>query len=132
MRLSQFIEDTLFEIARGVQRGQARAKDLIAISPSRLDGELVHEKSFIDFDVSVVVNDTATGGKGGIAKVGGEISVASIGKFSAELGGAVDKKQEQSTAQTHRVSFKVPVYMNAHYRDNPATAVFAAEILADQ
>lgn len=132
MRLSQFIEDTMYEIALGVQRAQARAKDLVAINPAHLDGEPLREKSFVDFDVSVVVNDATSVSKDGGGKLGGEISVASIGKLKAELGGGADKTRQNSTAQTHRVAFQVPVYFNAHFRNNPATAEFAAEILGTQ
>ncbi len=130
MRLSQFIEDTMYEIALGIQRAQARAKDLVAINPGRLNGELLTEKSYVDFDVSVVVSDVASSSKEGGGKLGGEISVASIAKVKAEGGGSVDRKEENSTAKTHRVAFKVPVYLNADFKNNPATAAFAAEILS--
>lgn len=130
MRLSQFIEDTMYEIAVGIQRAQVRAKDLVAINPGRLNGELLTEKSYVDFDVSVVVNDSTTSGKDGSGKIGGEISVASIAKVKAEIGGSADQKHENSTAKTHRVVFKVPVYLNADFKSNPANAAFAAEILS--
>ena len=38
MRLRDFIHDTLYEIALGVQLAQARSKDLVAIAPSTIDG----------------------------------------------------------------------------------------------
>ena len=129
MRLSDFIQDTLYEIALGVQLAQARAKDLVAISPSRLDGELLEEKSYVDFDVSVVVTDQMSGTKGGGAKLGGEIKVASIAKVSADINASGETKHENTNAQTHRVAFKVPVYMNASFKDNPATAQHAESFL---
>ena len=130
MRLSDFIQDTLYEIALGVQLAQARSKDLVAINPSRLDGELLTEKSFLDFDVSIVVNDVRSGKKEGSGKLSGEIKVASIAKVSAEIGGKATQGSENTTAQTHRAAFKVPVYMNANFKDNPAAAEHAQLILA--
>lgn len=131
MELSQFIEDTMFEIALGIQRAQARAKDLVAINPGNLDGERLLEKSYVDFDVSLVVNEATNSSKGGSGKVGGEISVAAFGKFSAEFGGQIDAGSQKSAAQTHRVTFKVPVYWNADFKNNPATTAWAKEILGE-
>lgn len=131
MRLSQFIEETMYEIAVGIQRAQLRAKDLVAINPGILDGEVLREKSSIDFDVSVVVNDATTVSEDGGGKVGGEINVASIAKIKAEVGGKAINSHENSTAQTHRVAFKVPVYLNADFKNNPPTVAFAAQVLND-
>ncbi|WP_297842518.1 hypothetical protein [Pseudomonas sp.] len=128
MRLSSFIHDTLYEIALGVELARARAKDLVAISPSRLDGVQIDEKSYVEFDVSVLVTESAENAAGGAAKVGGEIKVASIGKISAELGGKSEKNITNSNEQTHRVAFKVPIYMHANFKDNPAAAE-ASEII---
>jgi hypothetical protein len=129
MRLSDFIQDTLYEIALGVQLAQARAKDLVAIAPSRIDGVLLEEKSYVDFDVSVVVTDSNSGAKGGGVKLGSEIKVASFVRISADINGSAGSKQENTSAQTHRVAFKVPVYMNASFKDNPATAIHAEALL---
>jgi len=129
VRLSSFIQDTLYEIALGVQLAQAKSKDLVAISPAMLDGNLINEKSYVDFDVSVVVSEATDGAIGGKGKIGGEIKVASIAKISAELGSSAEKSTKNSTEQTHRVAFKVPVYLNANFKDNPATAEAAALIL---
>lgn len=131
MRLSNFIEDTLYEIALGVELARARAKDLIAINPSRLNGELITERSYVDFDVSVVVNEESGSTTSGSGKAGGEIRVASIFSASAEAGGGKQSSSRQAKEETHRVSFKVPVHMNANYADNPA-ATEAAEILLAQ
>ena len=129
MRLSSFIQDTLYEIALGVELGRARAKDLIAINPSRMDGELITERSYIDFDVSVVVNEEHSSKTAGSGKLGTEIKVATV--FSASIGadGTRETSNVQSNEQTHRVSFKVPVYMNANYAGNPAAAENAAWLL---
>jgi hypothetical protein len=65
MRLSAFIHDTLYEIALGVQLARTRARDLVAITPSTIDGEAVAEKTYVDFDVAVVVGESETTTKSG-------------------------------------------------------------------
>jgi hypothetical protein len=120
MRLSDFIQDTLYEIALGVEAARVKARDLVAINPSRLDGELLTEKSFIDFDVSVVVSESEETGRGGEARLSGEINVASVAKVGASISGQGKGTNSAKAEQTHRVSFKVPVYLNANYRNNPA------------
>lgn len=129
MRLSDFIEDTLYEIALGVQLAQARAKDLMAINPGSLNGELIDERSYVDFDVSIVVTDEAGTKTSGSGKLGGAIKVASVFSASAEAGGERESSQARSKEQTHRVSFKVPVHMNADFKDNPAAAEAASRLL---
>jgi len=126
MRLSDFIQDTLYEIALGVEIARARAVDLIPISPSTLDGEQIEEKSYVDFDVSIVVNETTDTATGSTGKIGGEIKVASIAKISAEVGGNTENNKSNSSEHTHRVAFKVPVYMHANFKNNPAAAEAAA------
>ncbi len=90
MRLSEFIEDTLYEIALGIDRARMKARDLAAINPSRLDGEPLTEKSFVDFDVSIVVGESEERGKGAEARLTGEIKVATVAKVGIALGGKSD------------------------------------------
>jgi hypothetical protein len=130
VRLSAFIHDTLYEIAWGVQLARARARDLVAITPSTIDGESVSEKTYIDFDVAVVVGESETNIKGGGGKTGAEIQVASIIKASIGGEGTIESNSTASKEQTHRVAFKVPVYMNAHFRNNPLAASDAKDLLA--
>lgn len=130
MRLSAFIHDTLYEIALGVQLARARARDLVAITPSTIDGEAVAEKTYVDFDVAVVVGESETATKSGDSKAGAEIQVASVIKANIGAGGKIESGSTASTEQTHRVAFKVPIYMNAHFRDNPLAAADAKEMLA--
>lgn len=124
MRLSVFIHDTLYEIALGVQIARARAGDLVAITPSTIDGESVAEKAYVDSDVAVVVNESETATKSGGGKAGAEIQVAAVIKANK-----VKSESTASSGQTHRVSFKAPIYMNAHFRRNPLAAAEAKELL---
>ena len=110
----------MYEIALGVERARLRARNLAAINPSTLDGEQISERSYVQFDVSIVVSDNEEVRKGGDAKVGGEIKVASIAKVSVGAGGKIETVAGAKSEQTHRVAFQVPMYMNANYRNNPA------------
>lgn len=87
MRLSSFIESTLFEIALGVEKARVKARDLIAINPSRVDGEEIREPNYVEFDVSVLVSDSEQNTSGGDGKASAEIKVASTAKLSGDLGG---------------------------------------------
>ena len=120
MRLSDFIQDTLYEIARGVEAARIKARDLVAINPSRLDGEQITERSYIDFDVSIVVSETGENERSAGGRIGGEINVASVAKIGAGVGRKEKGSSSARAEQTHRVSFRVPVYLNANYRGNPA------------
>lgn len=107
-----------------------RARDLVAITPSSIDGEAVSEKTYVDFDVAVVVGESETTTKSGDGKAGVEIQVASIVKANIGGGGKIEAGSTASTEQTHRVAFKIPIFMNAHFRNNPLTAAAAKELLS--
>ena len=130
MRLSAFIHDTLYEIALGVSLGRARSRDLVAVSPGLIDGEDVSEKTYVDFDVAVVVGENDTTTKSGDGKAAAEIQVASIVKANIGAGGSLEAISKTSTEQTHRITFKIPIYMNAHFRNNPLASDEAKGILA--
>jgi hypothetical protein len=130
MRLSDFVHDTLYEISLGVQLARARARDLVAITPSTIDGKAVSEKTYVDFDVAVVVSETDTKSRSSNGKAGAEILVASVIKASVGAAGKVESGLTTSTEQTHRVAFKVPIYMNAHFRNNPVAGDEAKQLLA--
>jgi hypothetical protein len=117
MRLSDFIESTLYEIALGVERARVKARNHMAINPSSIDGNPVVEQNFIEFDVSILVGDSEQNTSGGDGKVSAEIKVASIAKLGASVGGKAEANNTIRSEQTHRVSFKVPVYMNARHPD---------------
>lgn len=105
MRLSEFIQDMLYEIAEGVQGGSLKARHLVAIVPGQINGERVGEKSYIEFDVSLIVSEADEKKAGGDGKIGGEINVASVAKVSAGIGGAATTSASAKAEQTHRVAF---------------------------
>lgn len=119
MKLREFIRETLVEIAHGVQEAKFATKNLIAISPGAMHGERLSEKSYVDFDVAVTVDERMESGKDGKGVVKAEINVFGS-KVGGELGGGIGAKKESGTQTVTRVAFKVPLYMNAHFRGDKA------------
>ncbi|WP_426255511.1 hypothetical protein [Sphingomonas sp. DC2300-3] len=121
MRLSDFIEATLSEIGLGVQRAKVRSKNLMAVAPNRVANQEVGGKTEVTFDVALALTNTTISESqaGGKAGFGVNISVV-----KAEIGtdGTVKSTDSDSKAHTHRVTFSVPVYLAAHFRQPGALA----------
>lgn len=122
MRLSTFIESTIFEIALGVARSKVKCKDLISVAP----GDVINragqseEQSFevdIAFDVALSVASSATMSKGGDGGAEAKVRIAVV-DAGMKVGGSVSKEDRQTTEQTHRVSFSIPVFLNKHHRND--------------
>jgi len=128
MLLSEFIEATVYEIALGVDRARVRARKYAAVNPNSIEGKNVLERNEINFDVSIVVTENGEVRKRGEAKLGGELKVASVLKVSLGGTGGVEDVEATKSEKTHRVAFKVPIYLNANYRNNP-TAEAEAQAL---
>lgn len=114
MRLSEFIEGTLSEIAIGVKNAKEKSRSVLAISPGTLDGKMVAEITYIEFDVSVAVSDASETSSSKEKGFGGDLKVMSVG-VSGKSGGKDDAKNSASSQVTHRISFKVPVCMAADF-----------------
>ncbi len=123
MKLSSFIQETIYEIAVGIHAAKVRAKDLVAVSPGGLNGTSLTEKSYIDFDVTVVVKEGQHAKKGGKAGLSGRIQVASVLHVGIEANGDREQDSTSEAEQTHRITFKVPVYFNANHRNDQSMAV---------
>lgn len=121
MKLRDFIKDTMTEIAHGIQAAKIETADLWAINPGMLHGERLIEKSYVEFDVAVTVNDATASEKDGKGGMKAEIEVFGS-RLGGELAGGLGTKKETSTVNASRVAFKVPVYMNAHFRGDPNIA----------
>ncbi|WP_146197992.1 hypothetical protein [Caulobacter endophyticus] len=118
MLLSEFIEATVYEIALGVDRARVRARNYAAVNPNDIDKKNVLERNEINFDVSIVVSENGETRKRGDAKIGGELKVASVLKVSLGGSAGIEDVAASKSEHTHRVSFKVPIYLNANYRGN--------------
>jgi len=115
MKLSELIEETLSEIAVGVKNAKEKSRSVIAIAPGTLDGNVVAEITYIDFDVSVIVTESSEGASSRNGRIGGELKVMSVGGIGGNIGGQQDNKSSASAQTTHRISFKVPICMSAEF-----------------
>src|SRR3546814_3501354 len=105
MRLSEFIHDMLYEIALGVEIARARSHEIAAIAPESISGERVSERTYIDFDVAVVVGESDTTAKAGDGRIGADIQVATIVKASAGMRSEEHTSELQSPMRTSSAVF---------------------------
>lgn len=118
MELKDFIRETLIGIAAGVQEAKIKTADLWAIAPGALHGERIVETSFVDFDIAVTVSENVQKHKEGKGAVKAEISVLGA-RIGGNLGENRGDTEQVSSENVSRVSFRVPVYMNAHFHGDP-------------
>ncbi|MFA5413774.1 MAG: hypothetical protein WC348_04545 [Patescibacteria group bacterium] len=102
MELKQFIKEALLNIVGGVEEAnktQNRFKIIgIKRNESGVDG------NYVDFDVSVIVNESSGG------EVGGGASVSLLNVVSTNIGSKIN--QITSHQNTHRLVFKVYISEN--------------------
>ncbi|MBU6474778.1 MAG: hypothetical protein KGQ70_02320 [Alphaproteobacteria bacterium] len=114
MKLKDFIKETLIEIAEGIDEARYPVGDRVAIAPSRLNGDSLSEKNYIEFDIAVTANEIIHTEKGGKGSVGVKIEVLG-NKVKGELGGSATGETQLQNEKVSRVQFKVPVYFGATY-----------------
>jgi transcriptional regulator CtsR len=112
VKLSELIEQTLSEIANGIENAKTSSNHLIAISPHSIDGKPVSEMSYIEFDVSIAVTEKSDSSSSSERGGGGEIKVLSIAGLNGKSSSRDDEANSISSQLTHRISFKVPVCMS--------------------
>jgi hypothetical protein len=115
MKLRDFIKEIMVEIAHGIQAAKIETGDLWAISPGALHGERLTEKSYVEFDVAVTVSEATKSARDGKGGMKAEIEVFGS-RIGGEFTGSAETRSDVSTVNASRVAFKVPVYMNAHFR----------------
>lgn len=125
MKLSEFIDQTMTEIAEGIQKAKISTSDIWAIAPGSLNGERIFEKSEVEFDVAVTVVDTTTTQKEGKGGVSAKVEVMGV-SLGGDLGGGGHRAEEAAKTVASRIAFKVPVHMNAHFRGDKNIADEAA------
>lgn len=115
MQLSAFIKEALTEIAFGVHEAKVDCNQLVAISPGTLNSQSLLEKTEVEFDIAVTVASGSESGTSSSQKGSGKINVYAA---SAALDGdsSENSKENQSHQRISRIAFKVPVYLNAHFR----------------
>lgn len=115
MILSDLIEETLSEIAKGVKAAKEKSRSVLAISPGTLNGKMVAEITYIEFDVSLIVSDAKETSSAKESGRGGQLKVVSVGGLEGKRTSSEIEKDVSSSQYTHRVSFKVPVCMAAEF-----------------
>ncbi|MFA5714128.1 MAG: hypothetical protein WC998_00100 [Candidatus Paceibacterota bacterium] len=96
MELKQFIKEALLNIVNGIEEANKendRFKILGVKHESGIDG------NFVDFDVSVVVNESSG------SEVGGKVGASFLKVVSASVDSKID--QTSSHQNIHRLTFKV-------------------------
>lgn len=88
MKLDQYIEQTLVDIAKGV--AEARNRAAVSIAPGYVDGKNVAVVQMIKFEISVTVEKEGSSG----------ISVLSFG----------DIKDKIDSTHINKLTFDVPIY----------------------
>lgn len=116
IELSQFIESTLFDIALGVQKAKLRAADIVAIAPNNVNGKNAGETTYVEFDIGVRTSSASSSTVGSDGKMSARARIW-VADASAELGGKIDRRSDSGAEHNHRISFKVPIYLNAHFRN---------------
>lgn len=101
----------MVDVAEGMTAARDRVRDKIAINPASVDGQLVVEKDYINFDIAVTVSETLKHRKGKSMKAGATISV-----IAANADGAKEESRGASSEKISRVSFRVPVYYGAIFK----------------
>ncbi len=88
MKLDEYVEKTLVDIANGVSRARQNAP--VGIAPASVDGISVATAQMVQFEITVVVSKGAEGG----------IKVFALGSAGASA----------DSEHSNRISFEIPVY----------------------
>jgi len=102
MELKQFVKEALLSIVEGVEGANLEHNRCKIIGVKRNDGGL--DGNFIDFDVSIVVEEKSNRNKGG------KIGIPILNVFSFDLNSKLE--QTDSCQNVNRLKFKVWVSEN--------------------
>ena len=91
MGLEEYVKQTLLDITNAVAAAQEQSK--LHIAPGFVDHVKQSDPQFVKFDINVIVNK----------ETGGALKVWSLGDAKAGL----------SSEKHNRISFEVPVYLQA-------------------
>jgi len=102
----------------GVHRAKANTRDISAIVPGRLENEVLTEKTLVKFDIAVSAEENSNSRKS--AKGGAKFGISVLGsKVETGVGGAAETDSSETRSTISRMSFEIPVYLNAHFRGDP-------------
>ncbi len=118
MRLSDFVKQSLGEITLGIAEAKMLTRDVISIAPGSLNGKTILEQSSIDFEIAVTTREISTSKGNDTVSAGFEISVLG-NKVKANAGGNESEGSVNDSQKISKLTFSVPVFLNAHHRENP-------------
>ncbi|WP_139210080.1 trypco2 family protein [Palleronia pelagia] len=105
--LKDFVQQALMEISEGVASAAAESRFPIGASGNGTkDAGLPFQQ--IDFDISVQVQKSVSGSGAGEGSV--DLKAPLIGVVEGSL--AIEGKAARKSAETHRVSFSVPIWFS--------------------
>lgn len=123
MNLSEFIHETLRDISIGITKAKLEVSDLTAIAPGSLRGEIRTTETEVTFDVAVSASsENSSKGTGG-ASAGASLKVLSV-DVSVGADGTKEKSSSSENSNVSRISFSVPILLNA-MSQNPSEAAKA-------
>ena len=114
MKLNELVRLTLTEIATGVRSAKEEAWETMTIAPGTIDGRQVAEITYIEFDLSVTVDEANSKSSAREKALGGELRVLSVGG-SGKSNSNRGKSNSSASKISQRIAFKVPVCMGAQY-----------------
>ncbi|WP_056375950.1 MULTISPECIES: hypothetical protein [unclassified Sphingopyxis] len=118
MELAEFIRQALSDIAFGVHEARVDCQEVVAIAPGILNGQPVQLTTDVSFDIAVTTAKSSTDSRA--AKSGAEGFIKVVG-FGAKIGGQSEDggSNGRSDETISRISFKIPIQLNAHFRNDP-------------
>ena len=119
MRLSVFVHRALHEIALGLRLAKTERHGQAAPIQYCPSAGLVPEKIEIEFDIEVIAGGCAPSDDG---KLDPEVQVVSIYKPANLSHALLETSLDTNAHATHRISFKIPLYVTAPSQADLPTA----------
>ena len=115
MKISDFIAQSLSEIALGVHTAKVNIAEIASIAPGAVNKETVTVREYVEFEVSVTVKNSEekTKGKDGSGGVSATIAIVEA-KIDGKGSSSVKEGSDNETIS--KLKFRVPIQLNAHYR----------------
>lgn len=116
MKISDFIEETLSEIALGVHSAKLNVAEIVAVAPGTLNQKVITEPDYVEFELSVTVKEAeeTAKSKGGGGGVSAKIAIV---EANIDAKGVSSTKENSASETVSKLKFRVPIQLNANYND---------------
>lgn len=104
MKIKQFIQEALLNIVEGVNEANSKHPGRFKIIGVQRHNKERTDGAFVEFDISVVVENTSSGKAG--TKIGSSILNVVSGNVSSEI------RQNNTSQDTHRLKFNIYISEN--------------------